>query len=68
MIPNQSQTDLPHTILHTLLVFDVPCIGRAGSDDLLSVMRFASCGEVLSGPRRLEIKSLGLPGAFKDPL
>ena len=44
------QTNAPHSIVDSLLVLDAPRIRRPSSNDLLSVARFASDGEVLTAP------------------
>lgn len=62
------QANSPHRTVHFLVVLDAPRIRRPGSDDLLPVARFASGGEVLTTPLRLEVKHLVAAGAFKGPL
>jgi len=64
-----SKRDVPHP---ALLVLDAPRIRRPGSDDLLSVVHFASGGEVLTASQRLDVEDppVDPPVAdfLKDPL
>ena len=58
----------PHATVHAALVLDAPCVRGRRRDDLLTVAQFATSGEVLSAPCRLEVERLVSARALKGPL